>query len=64
MYDLRAREYLCTEAIGFWPYVIEVRPQDSFDGLFHGVLFLTPNPSQATLKISETLHTKTTKLAA
>jgi len=33
-------EYLCTEALGFWPYVIEIRPQDSLDGLFHGLLSL------------------------
>ena len=26
---LEPGEYLCTESIGFWPYVVEVRPQDS-----------------------------------
>lgn len=61
---LEPGEYLCTEAIGLWPYVVEVRPQDSSDGLFHGILSLTHKPSQATFKIMETLHTKTTKLAA
>ena len=34
-------EYLCTEVVGFWPYVIENRPQGSMDGLFHGLLSLT-----------------------
>ncbi|MBL8676568.1 MAG: hypothetical protein JNJ47_03980 [Alphaproteobacteria bacterium] len=34
-------EYLCTEVLGFWPYVIENRPQGSMDGLFHGLLSLT-----------------------
>lgn len=33
-------EYLCTEALGFWPYVVENRPQESMDGLFHGLLSL------------------------
>ncbi len=33
-------EYLCTEALGFWPYVVENRPQESIDGLFHGLLSL------------------------
>ncbi|OJW51482.1 MAG: hypothetical protein BGO67_07000 [Alphaproteobacteria bacterium 41-28] len=61
---LEPGEYLCTEVIGFWPYVVEVRPQESLDGLFHGILSLTYNPSQVTLKIMETRHTKTTKLAA
>jgi hypothetical protein len=57
-------EYLSTEHLGFWPYVYQVRPQDSLDGLFHGILSLTHKPSQGTLKIMETLHEKTTKLAA
>ena len=28
-------EYLCTEQTGLWPYVIELKPQESLDGLFH-----------------------------
>ncbi|OJW54970.1 MAG: hypothetical protein BGO67_05120 [Alphaproteobacteria bacterium 41-28] len=39
-------EYLSTEHLGFWPYVFQVRPQDSLDGLFHGILSLTINPSK------------------
>jgi hypothetical protein len=39
-------EYLSTEHLGFWPYVFQVRPQDSLDGLFHGILSLTINPSR------------------
>lgn len=33
-------EHLCTEMMGAWPYVMELKPQDSLDGLFHGVLSL------------------------
>lgn len=39
-------EYLCTEAIGFWPYVVEIRPQESSDGLFHGILSLSYSQSK------------------
>jgi len=39
-------EYLSTEHLGFWPYVFQVRPQESLDGLFHGILSLTINPSK------------------
>ncbi len=41
---LEPGEYLSTEAMGFWPYVLEIRPQDSNDGLFHGILSLTDSP--------------------
>lgn len=34
-------EYLCTEGLNFWPYIFELKPQHSPDGLFHGVLALT-----------------------
>ncbi|OJW47944.1 MAG: hypothetical protein BGO67_08725 [Alphaproteobacteria bacterium 41-28] len=61
---LEPGEYLCTEAIGLWPYVLKVRFQDSSDGLFHGILSLTHKTPQATPKIMETFHTKTRKLAA
>jgi hypothetical protein len=31
-------EHLRTKNRGFWPYILEVKPQDSLDGLFHGIL--------------------------
>lgn len=34
-------EYLCTEGLIFWPYVFKITPQQSADGLFHGILSLT-----------------------
>lgn len=37
---LDPREHICTEVIGFWPYVFEVQSQEPFDGLFQGVLSL------------------------
>ena len=33
-------EYFCTEVLGSWPYVFEIKPHESNDGLFHGVLSL------------------------
>ena len=30
--------YLATRDIGLWPYVVELKPPQSPDGLFHGVL--------------------------
>ncbi len=51
-------EYLCTEVLGFWPYVVEVRPSESGDGLFHGILSLLksrpkPNPKTWEAYLSE-----------
>lgn len=34
-------EYLCTEDMGLWPYVLEVKTQESSDRLYHGILSLT-----------------------
>src|SRR3972149_7505739 len=34
-------EHLRTKNRGFWPYIVEVKPQDSLDGLFHGILPLS-----------------------
>ncbi|MBS0271847.1 MAG: hypothetical protein JSR85_04290 [Proteobacteria bacterium] len=36
-------EYLCTEIMGCWPYVFEIKPQESSSGLFHGVLSFKRN---------------------
>ncbi len=62
--SLEPGEYLCTEAIGFWPYVVEVRPQDSLDGLFHGVLSLSKSHGLLTSLPGEALCSQSTKLAA
>lgn len=45
--SLDSGEYLCTEGLVSWPYVFELKPQDSSDGLFHGVLPLTGGPYEA-----------------
>jgi hypothetical protein len=42
--SLDSEEYLCTEGLISWPYVFELKPQDSCDGLFHGILPLTGGP--------------------
>lgn len=57
-------EYLCTEAIGFWPYVAEVRPQESMDGLFHGILSLSKGHSPIREKNINVSSSGSLKLAA
>lgn len=59
---LEPGEYLCTEVIGLWPYVMEIRPQDSSDGLFHGILSLPKN--QPYMCIKPSLPSYTNQLAA
>ena len=39
--SLDSGEYLCTEGLTFWPYIFELKPQNSSDGCFYGVLALT-----------------------
>jgi len=36
-------EYQRTRNKGFWPYILEITPEDSHDGLFYGVLSLSRN---------------------
>jgi len=38
---LEPGEYLCTEVIGAWPYVRQMKLDDSFKGLSHHILSLT-----------------------
>jgi hypothetical protein len=33
--------YIATKELGLWPYVVEIKPKNSSDGLFHGILPLT-----------------------
>ncbi|HUX79484.1 MAG TPA: hypothetical protein VMW10_07075 [Alphaproteobacteria bacterium] len=42
--SLDSGEYLCMEGLIVWPYVFEIKPQDSSDGLFHGILPLIGSP--------------------
>lgn len=44
--SLESGEYLCTEGLISWPYVLELKPQDSSDGLFHGILPLIGSQSE------------------
>jgi hypothetical protein len=57
-------EYFYTEAIGFWPYIIEVRPHESLDGLFHGILSLANKYPKTYKKAWESLSSQAGKLAA
>lgn len=38
---LSREAYFSSKQVGMWPYVIELKPKNSYDGLFHGVLPLT-----------------------
>jgi hypothetical protein len=39
--------YVATKKFGLWPYVVELKPQNSPDGLFHGILPLTGSQYEA-----------------
>ncbi|OJW50203.1 MAG: hypothetical protein BGO67_02435 [Alphaproteobacteria bacterium 41-28] len=39
--------YDATKEFGLWPYVVELKPDNSLDGLFHGVLPLTGSQYRA-----------------
>ena len=43
---LQPGEYLCSEAIGIWPYRLEIRPTESDDRFFHAILPLVTNHQQ------------------
>lgn len=36
--SLDPQEFLCTDGLTFWPYIFELKPQNSSDGHFHGIL--------------------------
>lgn len=40
-------EHRRTKNKGLWPYILEIQPQDSLDGLFHGILSLSPRKVKA-----------------
>jgi hypothetical protein len=39
--------YDSTKEFGLWPYVVELKPDNSLDGLFHGILPLTGSQYRA-----------------
>lgn len=41
-------EYFRIRKRSFWPWVVEINPQDSLDGLFHGILSLKINKPEET----------------
>lgn len=47
---LQPAEYLCSEVLGLWPYRLEIRPMESSDRLFHGVLPLIAPRSQTFIR--------------
>jgi hypothetical protein len=47
---LNPREYLRTKDEGFWPYVSEITPSKSSDGLFHGVLALSARKAKVPVR--------------
>lgn len=53
--SLDPREFLCTEGLIFWPYVCELKPRNSSDGFFHGILPLTGSQYEAYKKICQAL---------
>ena len=59
--SLDSGEYLCTEGLILWPYVFEIKPQDSSDGLFYGILPLTGSPYEAYQKAWKTLNLSSQK---
>ena len=38
--SLRPTDFFKTKTHSYWPYLLEIQPKDSFDGLFHGILDL------------------------
>lgn len=42
--------------MGLWPYVMEIKPQESSDRFFHGILSLTGIQYEAYLKKWEVLE--------
>lgn len=52
---ITAEIYAATKEFGLWPYVVELKPQNSVDGYFHGVLPLTGNQYESYLKMWKAL---------
>ena len=52
---LAAEAYASTKEFGLWPYVVELKPENSPDGLFHGILPLTGSQYEAYQKVWESV---------
>jgi len=52
---LASEAYVSTKEFGMWPYVVELKPDNSPDGLFHGILPLTGSQYTAYQKSCEVL---------
>ncbi|MBY0501228.1 MAG: hypothetical protein K2P93_04415 [Alphaproteobacteria bacterium] len=44
---LTSEIYIASKEFGLWPYVVELKPHHSQDGLFHGILPLTGSQYQS-----------------
>lgn len=53
---LSPKVYNSTKIYGLWPYVVELKPDNSLDGLFHGILPLTGSQYIAYRKSWEVEH--------
>lgn len=61
---LEPGEYLCTEVMGRWPYVLEIKPHESTSGLFHGILSFKTNLPLTPRETRTTKFSLETPLAA
>lgn len=50
---LTQETYEATKELGLWPYVVELKPEATLDGLFHGILPLRGREYKAYQKIWE-----------
>lgn len=54
---LTSEIYMASKEFGLWPYVVELKPHYSQDGLFHGILPLTGSQYQSYQKTWQNLET-------
>lgn len=47
-FTLAPCEHLTTHHLGYWPYVLTIRPKESKDGLYHSVLALSGTRDEVT----------------
>ena len=51
--SLSSGEYLCTEEVVLWPYIFELKPRNSSDGFFYGILPLIGSQCEAYQKFGK-----------
>ncbi len=51
--SLSSREYLCSEEVALWPYIFELKPRNSSDGFFYGILPLIGGQCEAYQKFGK-----------